>query len=222
MFTGSDGLSDGLYADFGADHITRPGYERLLEYAAEFDIPLVPYPNAEGAWLPYNDHVLRLIDGKRYTNSMLADPATLARLGFNRREARFLSQHPWYELEGWYLRAYVERIADPRHPFGVGPGCARQRAHHRYLQARRRFAGGDPSSRRSAHQRALPHMEAGCHADQRASLRPQGEMFRLQGGNEQLPVAFARRLGARVKLAHPIMAIRQAARRHRELSPIRL
>ncbi|MDB5135328.1 MAG: FAD-dependent oxidoreductase, partial [Mucilaginibacter sp.] len=27
VFTGRDGLSDGLYADFGADHITKPGYE---------------------------------------------------------------------------------------------------------------------------------------------------------------------------------------------------
>ena len=33
VFTGRDGLSDGLYADFGADHITKPGYERFFEYA---------------------------------------------------------------------------------------------------------------------------------------------------------------------------------------------
>ncbi|HTK19592.1 MAG TPA: FAD-dependent oxidoreductase, partial [Mucilaginibacter sp.] len=25
VFTGRDGLSDGLYADYGADHITKPG-----------------------------------------------------------------------------------------------------------------------------------------------------------------------------------------------------
>ncbi|HTD40219.1 MAG TPA: FAD-dependent oxidoreductase, partial [Mucilaginibacter sp.] len=29
VFTGRDGLSDGLYADFGADHITKPGYEHF-------------------------------------------------------------------------------------------------------------------------------------------------------------------------------------------------
>ena len=29
VYTGRDGLSDGLYADFGADHTTKPGYERL-------------------------------------------------------------------------------------------------------------------------------------------------------------------------------------------------
>src|SRR5215210_3057730 len=31
VFTGRDGLSDGLYADYGADHITGPGYERFFE-----------------------------------------------------------------------------------------------------------------------------------------------------------------------------------------------
>jgi monoamine oxidase len=38
----------------------------------------------------------------------------------------------------------------------------------------------------------------------------EGEVFRLKGGNEQLPIAFARRLGSRVKLAHPITAIEQS------------
>ncbi|HEV2272090.1 MAG TPA: FAD-dependent oxidoreductase, partial [Steroidobacteraceae bacterium] len=120
VFTGRDGLSDGLYADFGADHITKPGYERLLDYAAEFEIPLIPYPNAEGSWLPYNDHDQRLIGGKLYTNRMLADPATLSRLGFNGREVRFLAKHPWYELENTYLQSYVDQIKDPYHPFGIG------------------------------------------------------------------------------------------------------
>ena len=38
----------------------------------------------------------------------------------------------------------------------------------------------------------------------------EGEMFRLRGGNERLPIAFARRLDPRVKLAHRITAIRQS------------
>src|SRR5258708_21171201 len=33
VFTGRGGLSDGLYADFCADHITKPGYERFFDYA---------------------------------------------------------------------------------------------------------------------------------------------------------------------------------------------
>ena len=36
----------------------------------------------------------------------------------------------------------------------------------------------------------------------------EGDTFHLKGGNEQLPIAFAKRLGANVKLNHPILAIR--------------
>ncbi len=87
VFTGRDGLSDGLYADFGADHITKPGYERFFKYTEEFDLPVLSYPNAEGSPLPHNNDMLKMIDGKFYTNEMLADPQVLTKFGFNRRES---------------------------------------------------------------------------------------------------------------------------------------
>ena len=209
VFTGSDGLSDGLYADFGADHITKPGYERLLEYAEEFALPVIPYPNAEGSWLPYNDHDLRRIGGKFYTNKMLADPVTLTRLGFNSREARFLSKHPWYELESTYLRRYVEKVKDPYHPFGLG------------LDDLDKVPVTDLLKREGASQAAIDSLEEEqssalyriwrLAAMKHRRIPPsEGEMFRLRGGNERLPIAFARRLGPRVKLAHRITAIRQS------------
>ncbi|MGH8316485.1 MAG: flavin monoamine oxidase family protein [Steroidobacteraceae bacterium] len=209
VFTGSDGLSDGLYADFGADHITRPGYERLLEYAEEFGIPVVPYPNAEGAWLPYNDGDLRMIGGKFYTNRMLADPKTLTGLGFNSREVGFLSTHPWYELENLYLRSYVDEIKNPNHPFGLG------------LDDLDKIPVTEIYKKEGASQAAIAQLGQDTTsalyriwrlaAEKSRRIPPsQGEMFRLKGGNEQLPIAFARRLGARVKLAHPITAIRQS------------
>lgn len=208
VFTGRDGLSDGLYADFGADHITRPGYERLLEYAREFAIAVVPYPNAEGAWLPYGADDLRMVGGKRYTNKMLADPVTLSRLGFNSREVRFLSRHPWYELQSLYLQPYAAKIEDPYHPLGIG------------LDDLDDIPVTEIYRREGASQAAIDYL-----GDARTSalysiwrmaamkvrrIPPsEGEMFRLKGGNEQLPIAFARRLGSRVKLAHPITAISQ-------------
>lgn len=209
VFTGRDGLSDGLYADFGADHITRPGYERLLEYAGEFGLPVVPYPNAEGAWLPYNDDDLRMVGGKRYTNRMLADPATLSSLGFNSREVRFLARHRWYELQGFYLRPYADRIKDPYHPFGIG------------LDDLDNIPVTEIYRREGASQAAIDWLGDGRTsalysiwrmAAMKARRIPpsEGEMFRLKGGNEQLPIAFARRLGSRVRLAHPITAIRQS------------
>lgn len=208
VFTGSDGFSDGLYADFGADHITKPGYERLLEYAAQFGIQCVPYPNAEGAWLPYNDHNLRRVGGKTYTNRMLSDPATLAALGFNDREVRFLSQRPWYELQGLYLGRYVDRMPDPYHPFGIGlDGLDEVPLEAVYgkegaSQAAIRYLGGQYVSALYAIWRLAAKRSRGIPPSE-------GEMFRLKGGNAQLPIAFAKRLGSRVKLAHPITAIRQ-------------
>lgn len=209
VFTGRDGLSDGLYADFGADHITKPGYERLFAYAEEFNIPVVPYPNAEGSWLPYNDNDLRMIGGKFYTNRMLANPETLMSLGFNRREIQFLSNHPWCELEGLYLEPYVARIPDPYHPFGAG------------LDDLDKMPIADIYKKEGASQAALnylggEHISALYSIWRMAAMKSrgippsEGEIFRLKGGNEQLPIAFARRLGSRVKLAHPITGIEQS------------
>ena len=209
VFTGSDGLSDGLYADFGADHITRPGYERLLAYAGEFGIPLVPYPNAEGAWLPYNDHDLRMIGGKLHTNRMLSDPGTLAGLGFNSREVRFLSSHPWYELESLYLRAYVDKLEDPQHPFGRGLDDLDEVPVNEIY--RKEGASQAAIAYLGEQQTSALYRIWRLAAERSRHIPPsQGEMFRLQGGNEQLPIAFARRLGSRVRLAHPITAVERS------------
>jgi monoamine oxidase len=206
VYTGRDGLSDGLYADFGADHITRPGYERLLEYAEEFGIALVPYPNAEGAWLPYNDHDLRIVGGKPYTNRMLADPVTLAGLGFNRREIRFLARRPWYELQSLYLQPFVKKMPDPHHPFGIGldelDGVPVKELYRRQGASAAAIAwlGGEDSSALFCIWRLAAKRSRGIPPSE-------GQMLRLRGGNEQLPNAFARRLGPRVRLAHRITAI---------------
>lgn len=209
VFTGSDGLSDGLYADFGADHITKPGYERLFAYAEEFNIPVVPYPNAEGSWLPYNDNDLRMIGGKFYTNRMLADPATLAGLGFNSREVQFLSKHPWYELQDLYLEDYVAKLADPYQPFGAGLDdfdkipITETYKKEGASQAAIRHLGGEHTSALYCIWRLAAKKSRGIPSSG-------GEIFRLKGGNEQLPKAFARRLGSRVRLAHPITAIQRS------------
>jgi monoamine oxidase len=208
VYTGTEGLSDGLYADMGADHITKPGYERFFAYAEEFKLPAVPYPNAEGSWLPYNDNDQRMIGGKFYTNKMLADPETLTGLGFNSREVQFLSKHPWYELQGLYLQHYVDQFKDPYQPFGIG------------FDDLDKISITEIYKKEGASQAAIKHL-GGQHTSalyciwrlaamkSRGIPASEGEIFRLKGGNEQLPIAFAKRLGARVKLAHPITAIQQ-------------
>src|ERR1700754_1803874 len=96
VFTGRDGLSDGLYADFGADHITKPGYEHFFDYVNEFNLTAIPYPNAEGSQAAYDKDALKMIGGKFYTAEQLKDPAVLTKFGFNDKEVQFLSQNPMH------------------------------------------------------------------------------------------------------------------------------
>src|ERR1700754_3071690 len=96
VFTGRDGLSDGLYADYGADHITKPGYEKFFEYADEFGLTPIPYPNADGSEHNYDPDAMKMIGGKFYTAARLKDPAVLAQFGFNDREIKHIVQNGMY------------------------------------------------------------------------------------------------------------------------------
>lgn len=208
VFSGHDGLSDGLWADYGADHLTRPGYEQFFRYVEAFGLEAVPYPNAEGSPLPANNGQLTQIGGKFYSDAMLAETATLKALGFNTREVAFLSSHPWYELPALYLAEFLARFRDASQPFGNG--CddldaidldalyARQGASTRA----RDYLGG-------RHVNALYGLWRFAVMKQRGIPLSEGETFHLKGGNEEMPKAFAARLGARVLLDRPITAIQQ-------------
>ena len=75
VYTTRDELSDGLYGDFGQEHIVKPGYERYWEYLKEFNITALPYPRRK--------NLKRNINGKFYTEQMLKDPSVLKTFGFN-------------------------------------------------------------------------------------------------------------------------------------------
>ena len=206
VFTGRDGLSDGLYADFGADHITKPGYERFFEYAKKFDLPVLDYPHAEGSDAAPGRNGMRMIDGKFYTDEMLADPVVLRKFGFNEKEVRLLTKNPWYALRPMYLKPYLGKIKDPDNPFGVG---------HDDLD---KIPLTDIFKKEGASETALRFMggrhESALFAIWRYDVMAirgipvsHGDTFRLKGGNQELPNTFAKKLGERVKLAHPIVSI---------------
>ncbi len=210
VFTGRDGLSDGLYADFGADHITKPGYEYFFEYIEEFKLTAIPYPNAEGSEFIYDKDKLKVIDGKFYKAEQMKDPVVLKGFGFNEREVEFLSQHPMYELPDFFLKKYLDKFTDPWQPFGVGYdeldkiAIAEIYKKEGASAAALRFLGGKHTS-------ALYFLWRLSIMYSRGIPLSEGETFHLKDGNEQLPIAFAKRLGSRVKLNHPITAIRHSA-----------
>jgi monoamine oxidase len=210
VFTGRDGLSDGLYADFGADHITKPGYERFFDYVNKFNLTVIPYPNAEGSQAAYDKDALKMIAGKFYTAEQLKDPAVLTKFGFNDKEVQFLSQNPMHALSSFYLKPYLGKFTDPYQPFGVGyddfdkiPIADIFKKEGASAAALRSLGGN--------HTSALYYLWRMAIMDFRGIPSSEGETFHLEGGNEQLPIAFAKKLGNRVKLNHPITAIKHSS-----------
>ncbi|WP_426668923.1 flavin monoamine oxidase family protein [Mucilaginibacter sp. McL0603] len=210
VFTGRDGLSDGLYADFGADHITKPGYERFFDYVNEFNLTAIPYPNAEGSQAAYDKDALKMIGGKFYTAEQLKDPAVLIKFGFNDKEVQFLSQNPMHALSSFYLKPYLGKFTDPYQPFGVDyddfdkiPIADIFKKEGASAAALRSLGGN--------HTSALYYLWRMAIMDFRGIPSSEGETFHLKGGNEQLPIAFAKKLGNHVKLNHPITAIKHSS-----------
>ena len=206
VFTGRDGLSDGLYADFGADHITRPGYEKFFEYCQEFGLTVLPYPNAEGSQAATGGYPLKMINGKFYTSEMLADPVILKQFGFNRKETDFLTLHPWYALPSLFLEPSISKFTDPDQPFGVGYDALDKISLSDFYSGQGasgvalQYLGGKDASALYALWRYFVSKSRGIPLSE-------GDTFHLKDGNEQLPIAFARQLGDRLYLNHPITAI---------------
>ncbi len=107
-----DPLPDGLYADVGAEHFTRPGYEQYWKYVEKFGLPFVAYPR--------RIHMLRRIDGTWYTEAQLQDPKVLRSFGFNPKEVDFIVRRGWTELPLLYFGPYLDAIGDEYQPFGAG------------------------------------------------------------------------------------------------------
>src|SRR5258708_37076528 len=94
ILTVRDGLADGLYADGGAEHFYRPGYDIFWHYIDEFRLPVIPYPR--------RDHMVRYIAGKPYSEEMLADRGVLRKFGLNQKEIDDLVRQPWPEFAQRY------------------------------------------------------------------------------------------------------------------------
>lgn len=200
VYTVHDGLSDGLYGDGGAEHFTNPGYERYREYVKELGVTALPYPRRKN-WL-------RRINGKFYTEQMLADPAELKKLGFNEREVKFLSKNPFGELSRLYTEPYLVKFTDEYQPFGVGyDDLDKVPMYDIYKKegasdAALEFLGGKGVS-------ALFDLWKSAILKIRGVAETPIEVFRLKGGNQMLPNAFAKKLAERVWLNCPIQSIKQ-------------
>lgn len=197
VLTFREGLADGLYVDAGAEHFTKPGYDLFWQYVQEFKLTALYYPRRE--------NMLRLIDGKMYTDEMLADRNVLANFGFNQREVAYLASHAWWELPALYFQPYVDSFQDEYRPFDAGLNHLDQLTFTDLLKqdgasrAAIRFIGGSGSALQQLWHAAILKLRG-------VPLWPP-RVYRLQGGNQTMTNMFASKLGDRVKLGRPVTAV---------------
>lgn len=204
-----DPLPDGLYADVGAEHFTKPGYEQYWKYVRKFDLPFLP-------WKRRLDMV-RKIDGRWFTEAQLQDAAVLEKFGFNEREIAWLSTRGWTDLATLHFAPYLGKFTDEHQPFGVGLDdldgvllgdlLAKDGASDTAI----RFIGGRRSTREKPATRndvsALFRLWQAAIGKLRGLPTLQRDVFHLKGGNQLLPDTFAAKLGDRVRKNCPVTDI---------------
>jgi monoamine oxidase len=197
VLTVRDHLADGLYVDGGAEHITKPGYDLYWEYVKEFNLTVLPYPR--------RPNVMRFIAGKMYSPEMLMDRKTLGGFGFNQREVEYLARHQWWEFPLLYYTPYLDSFKDEYRPFEAG------------LNHLDNISLTDLLKTEGASSAAIEFIGSGTSALQvlwhaailklrRVPIWPP-QVFRLKDGNQKMTDAFASRLGERVYLGSPVIAI---------------
>ena len=204
-----DPLPDGLYADVGAEHFTKPATTSTGSTSTKFNLPALPYPRRVD--------MLRRIDGKWYTEEQLQDPKVLRSFGFNAREVDFIVKHGWTELPLLYFGPYLDAIKDEYQPFGAGLDQLDEITAGELLakdgasDAALRFNGlrrGDGSqAARNSDVSALFRIWQQAIVKRRGLPVFKREVFRLKGGNQLMTDTFAARLGERLRLGCPITAI---------------
>ncbi|WP_020474424.1 flavin monoamine oxidase family protein [Zavarzinella formosa] len=204
-----DPLPDGLYADVGAEHFTKPGYDQFWKYIEKFKLEALPYPRRVNMY--------RKIDGKWRSEEQLQDRTVLKTFGFNDPEIDFIVKHGWTELPRLYFDPVIEKFKDEYQPFGIGLDDLDKTLAGDWLaklgasDAAIRFNGvrrGDGSTAaKNSDVSALFRIWQAAIVRKRHLPIFKREVFRLKGGNQTLPDTFAAKLGDRVRLACPISKI---------------
>jgi len=198
--TQREGLDDGLYADAGAEHFTKPGYEICWNYFQEFGLPVLDYPHRE--------KMLRVVDGRMVTEEEAAAirRSQSAGAGFSQRELDYLKRNPGGQLSSLYLARYIEKITDEYQPFGVGLDELDALSVTELLE---RDGASEAAIRR------LGSTNSALHTIWKSAIlriRNVGEsprqLYRIRGGNATLTETLAGRLGDRIRTNSPVTAIR--------------
>jgi monoamine oxidase len=201
ILTVRDGLADGLYADAGAEHFYRPGYDMFWRYIDEFQLPVIAYPR--------RDHMVRYLGGKLYTEEMLANRNVLTKFGLNQKEIDYLERHPWAEFSQLYYGPYLDSFKDEYRPLDAGLNHLDRLSVTAFLQTQGAssaaigFLGSEVSSLHAVWFCAIKKRR-GMHQFER-------RVFRIKDGNQILTDTFAAKLGERLRLGSPVTAIQHGS-----------
>jgi monoamine oxidase len=196
VLTINDVLPDGLYADVGAECLTKPGHDRCLEYAKQFGLTVLSYHRKE--------NVVRLIRGRVYTEQMLRERSSLNKLGFNGREIRYLMCHSWWDLPWLYFKPYLGSFPHEYRPFDAGLNHLDHIAFTDLLRkddasvTAMRFMGSSRSALHTLWHAAIRGLRG---------IPAFPSQYRIKNGNQKLPDAFAARLGRRIQLGCAVTGI---------------
>jgi len=198
ILTVRDRLADGLYADGGAEHFYRPGYDMFWHYIDEFNLPVIAYPRRE--------HMVHYIGGRPHTEEMLADRSVLKKLELNQKEIDYLIQRPWAEFSQLYYGPYLDSFKDEYRPFDAGLNDLDHLSVTAFLLKQGASAaaigliGGKAS--------ALNAIWFSAIKKRRGVRQFERRLFRIKGGNQTLTDRFSSKLGERLRLGSPVTAIR--------------
>lgn len=202
--TEREGLDDGLYADAGAEHFTKPGYEICWNYFQELHLPVLDYPHRE--------NILRVLDGRMVTEEEAAAirRSKSAGAGFNQRELDYLKRNPDGQLSSLYFDRYIEKITDEYQPFGVGPDDLDTLS---VIDLLKRDGASEAATQRLGSTNSALHTiwKSAILRIRNVSESPR-KLYRIKGGNATLPETLARRLGDRIRTGSPVSALRHDAK----------
>lgn len=195
-----DGLADGLYADFGAENFTKPGYENYWKYVKEFDLEVLPYYHREKRMTRRGD--------KWYTEEMSRDMREDERKesgSLNKREQKFLASNPGVDLQKLYLEPYFAKFKDEYQPFGIGYD-ALENTPVADIYKKEGASPGALAMLGGKNSSALYAIWQAYIMDKRGYDKWY-DLFRLKGGNQTMVNEFARRLGTRLRMDCRILEV---------------
>ena len=197
ILTVRDGIDDGLYADAGAEHFYRPGYDQLWTYIDELQLPVIAYPRRRNQW--------RLFRGRLYTPEELSTPSMLREQGYNQREIDYIGKNSIENLPGLYFTEYIEQFADEYKPFETKLGDLDSMTVQEFLL--KKGASSTAAVSLGGAQSALQGVWHAAIRRKRHMPWLELNLFRIRGGNQRLTDALAARLGERLRLRCPVTSI---------------